>query len=57
MGWLKFFLVMMCCVGAFWLFNENYQAVRKYYPEMSMWDYFILSDKLRITPQPARMPY
>lgn len=54
MGWLKFWLFVVLCICGFWWFNENYQATRKYYPEMSMWDYMLLSDKLRITPQQDR---
>ena len=48
---IKWVVIMLALVFAVWFFETQYQAVRKYYPGMSRWDYFILQDKLRITPE------
>ncbi len=34
----------------YWFAQEEYKAIKKYYPELTFWEYFILHDKLRITP-------
>jgi len=45
------------CAGCFLVFtgviccNAQYQAVKKYYPSLTIWEYLILQDKLRITPE------
>jgi len=39
-------VVVWCTVSV----ELQYQAVKPYYPNMSRWEYFLLSEKLRITP-------
>jgi hypothetical protein len=35
---------------ALWWFNAEYEAVRRYYPGLTKWEYFILQNKIRIVP-------
>lgn len=41
--------VITISVGGIYFYTE-YQAVKKYYPKITLMEYLILSDKLRITP-------
>jgi len=47
--WRLWVFGILLVIGYFWTMAE-YEAVKKYYPNLTMWEYFILNDKLRITP-------
>jgi hypothetical protein len=33
------------------IFTAKYEAVKKYYPNLTVWEYVLLEDRLRITPE------
>ena len=43
---LTFGLFIACCLH----FKMEYEAVKKFYPEMTFIDYVLIKDHLRITP-------
>ena len=49
---LTFYGVMLLLALVFgYLYTQaEYEAVKKFYPDLTFWDYIILGDKLRITP-------
>jgi hypothetical protein len=46
-GFFFFFLLIIIAVFSYW----EYQAVKSYFPNMTLFEYFILGDKIRITPR------
>ena len=46
--WIFLFIALF--IALCW-FESQYAAIRKYYPGMSRWEYFMLQDKIRITPK------
>lgn len=46
-----FTLIIALLIVLWWFtFNAEYEAVRRYYPGLTKWEYFFLGDKIRITP-------
>lgn len=46
----RLYVIAFGLVFAYWWINIQYQAVKKYYPNMTFMEYLILEDKIRITP-------
>ncbi len=44
-------LILLCVAFCVIWFNVEYNAVKKYYPDITPWEYFVLQQKLRITPE------
>ena len=51
----KMILLMIGLVIALWWFNAEYEAVSRYYPSLTKWEYFILQNKIRIIPEDRRV--
>lgn len=47
---VKWIFLMLALVIYLWWFDVQYKAILKYYPGMSRWEYFMLQDKIRVTP-------
>lgn len=47
---VKVFIAFFLAITAYLACNVEYQAIKKYYPSLTLWEYFFLKDKLRITP-------
>jgi len=47
--WRIWLFIIALIIGYYWT-QAEFNAVKKYYPDLTMWEYFILNDKLRITP-------
>jgi predicted membrane protein len=43
-------LLFLALVLGYLYTQAEYEAVKKFYPDLTFWDYVILGDKLRITP-------
>jgi predicted membrane protein len=44
-------LLFLALVFGYLYTQAEYEAVKKFYPDLTFWDYVILGDKLRITPK------
>lgn len=47
---IKIVLTGLFLITMYGVFEIEYEATRKYYPTLTRWDFVILQDKLRITP-------
>lgn len=41
-------LTCLALLMIIWVFEANYHMVRKYFPDMSRWEYFLMGDKIRL---------
>ena len=48
---MKIYFILMAIVFFMAIFEIKYQSIKKYYPTISRIEYFILSEKLIITPE------
>ena len=51
-GYIFIFPLVLCMVFLFgWFVNEQYQATKKHFPEMTFWEYLLIGNSVRITPK------
>ena len=48
---MKITLIVIGITIAIWWQYTQYQTIKKYYPELSYWEYIILHDKIRVIPE------
>ena len=46
---LKWFLAIVIIILMAIAYNLEFKAAQKYYPDLTLWEYSLLQDKLRIT--------
>jgi len=44
-------IFILVCIMGFYAAKAEYEAVKNYYPDLTFWEYFLISDKIRITPR------
>tara|TARA_R110000868_G_scaffold314560_1_gene575490 strand:+ start:790 stop:951 length:162 start_codon:yes stop_codon:yes gene_type:complete len=44
-------IVLFFLLLSAWAFEAEYQSVRKYYPGITLMEYILIKDKIRITPE------
>ena len=47
--WRLYCIIIFILIGV-WFCHFQYQAVKRFYPDLTFIEYLILEDKLRITP-------